>query len=184
MFFLWLPGSVSFAEGPDKLLKIGMSGDDIKFVQKILTEGGFYTGAVDGVFGLETLDAVGNFQAYNGLSADGIVGQETLLYLKRGIRFDTSRFRRSLDMTATAYTRYDPGCTDYTYRGSFLRKGLVAVDPNVIPLGTRLFIPGYGFAIADDIGGAIKGLRIDLAYETRAEALQFGRKKVKVYIVE
>ena len=62
------------------------------------------------------------------------------------------------------------------------RVGVVAVDPRVIPLGTLLYVEGYGFAIASDIGSAIKGNKIDLCYTTRKEALRFGRKKVRVHI--
>jgi peptidoglycan hydrolase-like protein with peptidoglycan-binding domain/3D (Asp-Asp-Asp) domain-containing protein len=87
-------------------------------------------------------------------------------------------------LEATAYTRYDEGCTDYTYRGNYLRTGMVAVDPKVIPLGTRLFIPGYGYGIADDIGGAIQGYRIDLAMDTLAEAYAYGRRHITVYIID
>jgi 3D (Asp-Asp-Asp) domain-containing protein/peptidoglycan hydrolase-like protein with peptidoglycan-binding domain len=87
-------------------------------------------------------------------------------------------------LEATAYTRYDEGCTDYTYRGNYLRPGMVAVDPKVIPLGTRLFIPGYGYGIADDIGGAIQGYRIDLAMDTLAEAYAYGRRHITVYIID
>lgn len=59
----------------------------------------------------------------------------------------------------------------------------VAVDPNVIPLGSKLYIPGYGFAIAADTGGAIKGHRIDLYMNTEAECNAFGRRQVTVYLV-
>lgn len=90
---------------------------------------------------------------------------------------------KSIPMVATAYTRYDEGCTDYTYRGTYLRKGLVAVDPSVIPLGTKLYVPGYGEALADDIGGAIKGNRIDLAVDTVDEAYQWGVRHITVYII-
>lgn len=68
--------------------------------------------------------------------------------------------------------------------------GIVAVDPRVIPLGSRLYIETsdgsyvYGTAIAADTGGAIKGNRIDLCFDTRAEAIRFGRKTVKVYILK
>ncbi|MBV8655919.1 MAG: 3D domain-containing protein, partial [Candidatus Eremiobacteraeota bacterium] len=59
--------------------------------------------------------------------------------------------------------------------------GIVAVDPSVIPLGTRLFIPGYGLAIAGDTGGAIRGFRIDLGFNSERDALLFGRREVTVY---
>ncbi|MFN4034147.1 MAG: 3D domain-containing protein, partial [Fimbriimonadales bacterium] len=61
--------------------------------------------------------------------------------------------------------------------------GLVAVDPRVIPLGTVLYIEGYGMAIAADTGRAIRGHTIDLCFATRAQALQFGRRQVRVHIL-
>jgi 3D (Asp-Asp-Asp) domain-containing protein len=61
--------------------------------------------------------------------------------------------------------------------------GVVAVDPNVIPLYTRLYIEGYGPAIAGDIGGAIRGQRIDLCFDSLGEALDWGRRPVTVYIL-
>ncbi|MDF2571549.1 MAG: hypothetical protein K0R55_3153 [Sporomusa sp.] len=91
---------------------------------------------------------------------------------------------RPLSVEATAYTKYDAGCTAYTYRGNYLQRGLVAVDPTVIPLGTRLYIPGYGFAVADDIGGAIKGHKIDLSMDTLNEAFTFGRRRITIYVID
>lgn len=61
--------------------------------------------------------------------------------------------------------------------------GVVAVDPEVIPLGTLLYISGYGLAIAGDVGSAIKGLKVDLGFDTYREALLFGRRSVQVYVV-
>ncbi len=63
------------------------------------------------------------------------------------------------------------------------QKGVVAVDTRFIPLGTRLYIPGYGLAVAADRGSAIKGNRIDLCFNTYAEAVRFGRRIVEVYIL-
>lgn len=173
------------APAPDKLLKQGARGEDVKMVQKLLADTGYYAGQVDGVFGGATLEAVQKFQSYNGLKPDGVVGKETIAFLQRE-RASTApnRYSREMTMNATAYTAQDDGNGSHTYRGHELRRGLAAVDPRVIPLGTRLFIKGYGFAIADDIGGAIKGNKIDLAFENRAEALQFGVQKVTVYILD
>lgn len=88
-------------------------------------------------------------------------------------------------MEATAYDDspeqngpYGP----YTASGTKLRPGVVAVDPSVIPLGTRLYIEGYGYAIAEDTGGAIKGMKIDLFMDT-ASANNFGRKNVVVHVL-
>ncbi|MFO7172852.1 MAG: G5 domain-containing protein [Bacillota bacterium] len=95
------------------------------------------------------------------------------------------RYRKVLEMRATAYAPGDgntPG--QYTATGVLARKGVAAVDPRVIPLGTRLYVDGYGPAIAADTGGAVKGNRIDLAFDTPEEARAFGVRTVKVYILE
>lgn len=96
-------------------------------------------------------------------------------------------FRKAMVMTATAYY-WGPECTGkwadgYTYTGLKATKGVIAVDPKVIPLGTRVYVDGYGFAIAGDVGSAIKGNKIDLCYDTYAEALQWGIRKVNLYIL-
>lgn len=86
-------------------------------------------------------------------------------------------------MEATAYLPSDGGGSGITASGMYAQRGVVAVDPNVIPLGTRLYIPGYGEAIAADTGGAIRGARIDLCMESYNEAMQFGRRNVEVYVL-
>lgn len=84
-----------------------------------------------------------------------------------------------LTVVATAYS--SPGGTTAT--GASAGYGDVAVDPSVIPLGTRLYIPGYGYGIANDTGGAIQGYRIDLCFNSPAQAYNYGRQVVKVYIL-
>lgn len=59
--------------------------------------------------------------------------------------------------------------------------GVIAVDPKVIPLESNLFVEGYGYAVAGDTGGAIKGKRVDLFMNTRPECTKFGRQKVRVW---
>lgn len=95
----------------------------------------------------------------------------------------TVRFRKMLVMDASAYTPFDGGQSGVTASGIPARHGLVAVDPRVIPLGTRLYIMGYGPALAADTGGAIKGNKIDLCMEDYHEAMRFGRRTVEVYIL-
>lgn len=90
----------------------------------------------------------------------------------------------SLNVVATGYTPGDPGCTGITYTGTKASRGTIAVDPKVIPFGTKLYIPGYGYGVAADTGGAIKGNKIDLCYETRTEALNWGIKNITVYVVK
>jgi len=93
------------------------------------------------------------------------------------------------DMIATAYHAFGKGGNDIsgngiTAIGLRARKGIVAVDPKVIPLGTKLYIPGYGEALAADTGGRIKGSRIDLCFESLEECFRFGIRKIKIYLVE
>jgi len=89
-------------------------------------------------------------------------------------------FKEALSMTATAYTHTG----NKTYTGVWPSVGVVAVDPKVIPLHTKLYIDGYGYATALDIGSAIKGNRIDLFFETKADALKWGRRTVQVFVLE
>ena len=63
-------------------------------------------------------------------------------------------------------------------------RGVVAVDPSVIPLGTHLYVEGYGYAVAGDTGGNIRGRRVDLCYNTYDEAIRFGRQQVRVFILD
>jgi len=96
--------------------------------------------------------------------------------------------RRVLQVVATAY---DPGpgscgasATGHTAIGLHAGRGIVAVDPHVIPLGSRVYVEGYGAAIAADVGSAIKGHRIDVCFPTRGEALQWGRRQITVVVLE
>jgi 3D (Asp-Asp-Asp) domain-containing protein len=92
--------------------------------------------------------------------------------------------REVLHMEATAYAPWHgKGVNDITATGMKAGFGVVAVDPRFIPLGSVLFVEGYGQAIAGDTGGAIKGFRIDLGFNTAREAYQFGRRPVRVYIL-
>ena len=95
-------------------------------------------------------------------------------------------------MNASAYTAgYEstgkrPGDKGYgiTASGTKAVKGTVAVDPRVIPLGSKLYVEGYGYATAQDTGSAIKGNKIDLFYDSLYEAKKFGRKNLTVYVLE
>lgn len=93
-------------------------------------------------------------------------------------------YSQVLYMEASAYLPYDGGGSGYTALGIPARYGVAAVDPNVIPLGTRLYIPGYGEAIAADTGGAVNGYTIDLCMEDYTQAMSFGRRGVEVYILD
>ncbi|MFZ5944511.1 MAG: 3D domain-containing protein [Bacillota bacterium] len=85
-----------------------------------------------------------------------------------------------LVMEASAYTHTG----NRTFTGVYPEVGTIAVDPEVIPLGTKVWIEGYGFGVAQDTGGYIKGKRIDLFMETKRECLSWGRRHVRVLILE
>lgn len=95
-------------------------------------------------------------------------------------------YQRVLNMTATAYApgAHDNGhWGDLTYTGGKVRKGVAAVDPSVIPMGSKLWVEGYGYATAIDQGSAIKGNRIDLAFNDLTTAQDYGIQNVKVYVL-
>lgn len=124
-----------------------------------------------------------------------VVEQGTVQYVatSRG----NLRTKKIIRMTSTAYdagfesTGKKPGDKHYgiTRSGTTVRPGVVAVDPKVIPLGSKLYIESldgskdYGFASAEDTGGAIKGNKIDLYFESAQDVKKYGRRTVKVYIL-
>ncbi|MBD5634052.1 MAG: DUF348 domain-containing protein [Candidatus Eremiobacteraeota bacterium] len=89
----------------------------------------------------------------------------------------------ALHMIATAYTAGCYGCSGQTASGIRAGFGVIAVDPSLIPLGTKVFIPGYGRAVAGDTGGSIQGHRIDLGFDSESAALHFGRRTVTLYVL-
>jgi len=95
---------------------------------------------------------------------------------------------KTFTMSASAYTANCTGCSGITATGINLNANpnmkVIAVDPSVIPLGTRVWVEGYGEAIAGDTGGAIKGNRIDIHVPTKAEALNYGHQTVTVKILD
>lgn len=107
-----------------------------------------------------------------------------------GYQSDRGSFIRHKVLTMSA-TAYDPspatigrGATGRTATGRKATYGVVAVDPRVIPLGTLVFVEGYGLALACDKGSAIKGNRIDLCFMSKRTADAFGRRQVRVHILK
>jgi len=106
-----------------------------------------------------------------------------------GANGEALRYLRKLTVKATAYSKYDPGCNDYTATGTLARYGVVAVDPKVIPLGSKLYIMSsdgsfiYGHAVAEDTGGSIRGNRIDLYFDSVEQCMVFGRRECTVYVL-
>ncbi|MDP4157502.1 MAG: ubiquitin-like domain-containing protein [Bacillota bacterium] len=90
-------------------------------------------------------------------------------------------------VNATAYTANCNGCSGNTATGINLRANpsakVIAVDPRIIPLGTKVYVDGYGYAVAGDTGGAIKGYKIDVFFSSNADAYRWGNRKVKITIL-
>lgn len=128
---------------------------------------------------------------------DKIIEVGTVLNYKTS-RGDTLRFSKVMDMRATAYTASyadtgkKPGDAGFgiTATGVRAKRGIIAVDPRVIPLGSRVYveIPGvgadYGYAVAADTGSAIKGNKIDVYLDSSSAVNSWGVRKVKVYILK
>ena len=186
------------AEAAHIRVEEGMRGAVVQHVQELLIKAGYLAGAADGVAGPLTRAAIEACQKEHGLTVDGICGAATYGVLSGGAEYDPVALGiheerahevsrgggRALYVSATAYSAHDPGNGNRTATGTLVRRGVIAVDPSVIPLGTRVFIPGYGEAVAEDIGGGIHGQRIDVAFDTHAEALMFGRQDLEIFIME
>lgn len=129
---------------------------------------------VDNIFKNERQQGQGGEGGDSG-SADG----------QYGVPCEMPNEGKLMNMQATAYTP-DPaenGGYSTTAMGTPLVRGVAAVDPNVIPLGTVLWVEGYGYVRAEDTGGAIKGNRIDLLFPTKEEARRFGRRNVRIKVM-
>ncbi len=87
---------------------------------------------------------------------------------------------------ATGYSANDPeqGTNNITATGKEIKKGMIAVDPKIIPLGTEIEIKDMGLFVAEDTGGRIKGNRIDIYFETKEQARQFGRKVIWIRLLD
>ncbi|MFS0638273.1 LysM peptidoglycan-binding domain-containing protein [Mesobacillus foraminis] len=101
---------------------------------------------------------------------------------------DTASDSKEITVSATAYTADCKGCSGTTATGVDLKANpnqkVIAVDPSVIPLGTKVHVQGYGYATASDTGGAIKGNKIDVFIPNQSDAIEWGRKQVKVTIID
>lgn len=100
------------------------------------------------------------------------------------------RYDKTDEFLATAYTHTDDGCDMITATGTVVHTGVVAVDPEVIPYGTRMFIVSndgkfvYGLSAAEDCGGGIIGKRLDLYFDTTEQCYAFGARDCTVYFLK
>lgn len=114
---------------------------------------------------------------------DEIIAEGTKIVLHTmDTPYGTITYTKKLEnFKATSYDKTCKGCTDTTATGMKQGYGVVAVDPKVIPLYTRVYVPGYGIGIAGDVGGAVKGNIIDLGFDSLNG--QWSTRYVDVYIL-
>lgn len=177
--------------GIGDVIQLGTKGEGVVHLQKKLTELGFYTGKAHGTCDEATVNALKKFQASRNIKSDGICGRKTYSALEElplnlndyAFNSQPPDYSKVIRVEATAYSSAQPNLSKYTATGKLCKRGVIAVDPKIIPLGTKVFIPGYGYAVAEDTGSAIRGHKIDIAFDTVAECYQFGRKNIEIYIV-
>ncbi|SDW21444.1 3D (Asp-Asp-Asp) domain-containing protein [Marinococcus luteus] len=176
-------------------------------LQDTLKEKGYFHGNTGSTFGPRTESAVKDFQADNGISSSagnyfGVAGPETQAALggssdssseevagaSTSESSDSTSGGETMTVEATAYTAECVGCSGITATGVNLNNdrdaNVIAVDPDVIPLGSTVEVEGMGTYKAEDTGGAINGNRIDVHVPTNSEALSFGRQDVEVTVVD
>lgn len=164
-------------------LKSGDRGKRVVKLQNRLLLHGYNPGSSDGIYGAATAEAVRRLQAEEKLEKTGMADANVWERLENAPKF-TGKYKKSFQMRSTAYTPMDGGGSGRTALGNYAGKGHAAVDPDVIPLGSIVYIEGYGYAICDDIGGAIQGHVIDVGVDTLEQAYQWGsRDHITVYLI-
>lgn len=118
---------------------------------------------------------------------DKVVAMGTKVIVAQVSRGKSEPSGKEFYVSSTAYTASCSGCSGYTATGINLKANpnvkVIAVDPRVIPLGTKVYVEGYGYAIAADTGSAIKGNKIDVFFPSNSAAYRWGNKRVKIKIL-
>ena len=176
----------SLSISDSKILTQGVTGIDCQTYEVVLHDGVEITREL--VSKERTREPVAEVKAV-GAASGGV------RLLEKGDDFSYSKV---ITCNATAYDLSFQSCGKWpgdpgygiTASGTHAKYGTVAVDPRVIPLGTRMYIEStdgsfvYGYCVAEDTGGAIKGNTVDLFFSSYNECMQFGRRSVKVYILD
>jgi uncharacterized protein YabE (DUF348 family) len=140
-------------------------------------------------------EVIGDVVTKQPVSKKMVQGNMMLLSYSRG--GNPEAYTNVIKVKATAYDPVSSGSkkrpgqehVEYTATGTVAKRNpggysTIAVDPKVIPLGTKVYVEGYGYAIAEDTGGAIKGSKIDVYFNSYKEAINWGVKSVNVYILK
>ena len=158
--------------------------------EKVITKGS--EGEIAYKFKVKTVDGEEVERVFVGEEITKEAVNEVIAYGTKAT-METSRgkiaYTKVIDGTATAYTN-DARWGDSTASGMRTRWGIIAVDPSVIPLGTKVYVKStdgsadYGFAIAADTGGSIKGTIIDLWMDSESTCYRWGRRSAEIYVLE
>ena len=136
---------------------------------------------------------VKQIKTWNKLKSDSIKPKQVLKVKKTSTAKKKTTVKKAskknyvtYTVKATAYTASCKGCSGITATGLNLKKNpgikAISVDTKKIPLGTKVYVPGYGMAVAADKGGAIKGNKIDVFIPSKSKALKWGVKTVKIKV--
>ncbi|MFZ3591017.1 ubiquitin-like domain-containing protein [Bacillus sp. DJP31] len=121
-------------------------------------------------------------------SKDRVVAVGTKVVQQPQVSRGSGEVANEFYVSSTAFTAFCNGCSGVTKTGINLKSNpnvkVIAVDPSVIPLGTKVYVEGYGYAIAGDTGSAIRGHKIDVFFPTTTEAFRWGNKRVKIKILK
>ena len=163
-------------KGLSKILQEGQTGEE-EITTKVVYEDGKEIAR-------QVVSQVTNKQPVQKISATGTLG--SVPNVSRGGA--KVLYQKTMRVKATAYTPYETGGW-ITKSGSTARRNInavstIAVDPRVIPLGTRVYVEGYGYAVAEDTGGAIKGNIIDVFFTSNSEMSNWGSRWVNIYILK
>lgn len=139
--------------GEEKVLDEGEDGKKVKIIKITLTKSGEQYSK--DVISVETTEA----------KDKKILRGTKIVWKTLDSPYGQIQYWKKMRVYATHYDSHCPGCDETTAIGLRAGKGVIAVDPSVIPLRTKVYIPGYGVAVAGDTGGAIKGKIIDLGFD-------------------
>jgi 3D (Asp-Asp-Asp) domain-containing protein len=185
-----MQASPALISGAEVVVQQGANGVRRYTYDKIYRNGIYDTEVLAGTsVYIKPVNKVIAYGAANSIAMDAaytLSEEEQSITLEDGTKLNYDSY---VDVLATAYTT-EGASFNITKSGAVAKLGIIAVDPKVIPLGTKMFVVSadgtwtYGYALAGDTGGLIKGKRIDLFYNTTRECVDFGARDARVYILK
>ncbi|MBP1996188.1 ubiquitin-like domain-containing protein [Paenibacillus eucommiae] len=182
-------------KGKEKIVQEGAPGVLVKKKEKVFEDGELVSESIVDEkvqsASVKKIVAIGTKNPVVTLSASSDAGQEVSKVSKNGVTFDVKQVLNNVTLTAysadVASTGKSEGSPGFgiTFTGTKVSEGrTIAVDPKIIPLGWWVYIEGIGLRRAEDIGGAVKGKKIDVYYDNHEYANKFGLKRgYKVYVI-